>query len=72
MIALQYATLFQQNLHAVMLRDAAASNDFEHLARDNALSSPYVTDHEGLERMFAGETHSDDDFRELIRQIMPP
>jgi len=71
MIALQYATRFQHNLHAVVLRDTAASNDFEHLARDNALNSPYVTDHEGLERMFAGETHSDDDFRELIRQIMP-
>jgi len=40
-------------------------------ARDEVLAGPYVTDHEGLERMFAGETHSDDDFRELIRQIMP-
>ena len=71
MIALQYATRFQHNLHAVVLRDTAASNDFEHLARDNAFNSPYVSDQEGVERMFRGETFSDDDFREQIRQIMP-
>jgi proline-specific peptidase len=71
MIALEYALRYQKNLHAVVLRDTAGSNRFKEVALEKAMASPYPMDRENLERLFRGNTHSDDDFRELIKMIMP-
>lgn len=71
MIALEYALRYPDNLHALVLRDTAASNRFKRGALQKALASPYPMDQEKLERLFAGRTSSNDDFRELIKMIMP-
>lgn len=71
MIALEYTLKHQENLHALVLRDTTPSNRFRDSSLDRALASGFPMDREGLERLFAGMTTSDDDFRELIRMIMP-
>ena len=54
-----------------MLRDTVANNRFHDVAKQRALASAFPMDEEGLDRLFAGETTSDDDFRALLRMIMP-
>jgi proline-specific peptidase len=71
MIALEYALRHPDNLHALILRDTAASNRFKRVALEKALASPYPMDREKLERLFTGRTYNNDDFRELIKMIMP-
>lgn len=71
MIALEYALRHQENLHALVLRDTTPSNRFRDSSLDRAMASGFPMDEAGLERLFAGRTTSDDDFRELIRMIMP-
>lgn len=71
MIALEYTLRHQENLHALVLRDTSASNRFRNSSLDRALASKFPMDRVGLERLFSGRTISDDDFRELIRMIMP-
>lgn len=71
MIALEYALRYQENLHALVLRDTTASNRFKTVALEKALASPYPMNQADLERLFRGYTHSDEDFRDLIRMIMP-
>lgn len=71
MIALEYTLRHQENLHALVLRDTSASNRFRGNSLERALASDFPMDRAGLERLFSGQTESDDDFRELIRMIMP-
>ncbi len=71
MLALEYALRHQEHLHALVLRDTVANHRFHDVAKERALASRFPMDEAGLDRLFAGRTTSDDDFRELIRMIMP-
>lgn len=70
-LAQEYALRYPQHVSAVVLRDTAAHAGFKDEAMRRALASPYPMDVPGLERLFAGRTTSDDDFRALITMIMP-
>lgn len=71
MLAQEYVLRHQENVLALVLRDTAASNNFKGDAAAVALASGHPMDEVGLRRLFSGQTTSDDDFRELIRMIMP-
>ncbi len=71
MIAQEYVLRYQENVHALVLRDTSASNRFKGGSKERALASGFPMDEAGLDRLFSGHTTSDDDFRELIRMIMP-
>ncbi len=71
MLALEYALRHQENLHALVLRDTVANNRFHDVAKQRAMASDFPMDEVALDRLFAGRTTSDDDFRALIRMIMP-
>lgn len=71
MIAQEYVLRHQEHVHALVLRDTSASNRFRGDSLGRAMASGYPMDEEGLKRLFEGRTESDDDFRELIRMIMP-
>ncbi len=70
-LAQEYALRYPQHVTAVVLRDTAAHSGHKGEAMRMALESPYPMDVPGLERLFAGHTTSDDDFRALITMIMP-
>lgn len=70
-IALEYALTHQENLHALILRDTAASNRYKDTSMERALTSGLPMDRERLERLFAGRVESDEDFRESFRMIQP-
>lgn len=71
MIALEYVLRHQENVHALVLRDTTPSNNFRGDALGTAMRSGFPMDEAALERLFSGHTTSNDDFRELIRMIMP-
>lgn len=71
MIAQEYVLRHQEHVHALVLRDTSASNSFRGDSLGRALASGFPMDEEGLKRLFEGRTESNDDFRELIRMIMP-
>ena len=68
-IALEYALRYQENLHALVLRDTAANNRYRDTSMDRALASGFPMDEGRLERLFAGQVRSDDDFRESFKMI---
>ncbi len=70
-IALEYALRHQENLHALVLRDTAANNRYRDTSMDRALASGFPMDEGRLERLFAGQVRSDDDFRESFKMIQP-
>lgn len=70
-LAQEYALRYPRHVKAVVLRDTAAHSGHKGTAMRAALESPYPMDVAGLERLFAGHTTSDDDFRALITMIMP-
>ena len=70
-IALEYALRYQENLHALVLRDTAANNRYRDTSMDRALASGFPMDEGRLERLFAGQVRSDDDFRESFKMIQP-
>lgn len=70
-IALEYALAHPGNLHAVILRDTAASNRFQGTSKERALGSGFRVDEETLDRLFSGRVRSDDDFRESFAMIQP-
>lgn len=70
-IALEYALRHQENLHALILRDTAASNKYQYTSKQRALASGFPMDMERLERLFAGQMTSDEDFRESFAMIQP-
>lgn len=71
-LALEYALKYQENLAGIILRDTAASNAYHNTSKERALKSglPGI-DMEGLDRIFNGQTRSDEDFRELYKAILP-
>nr|WP_281377018.1 alpha/beta fold hydrolase [Deinobacterium chartae] len=70
-IALEYALAHPENLHAVILRDTAASNRFEGTSKQRALASGLPMDEETLDRLFAGRLRDDEDFRQSYAMIQP-
>lgn len=71
MLALEYALRHQDQLHALVLRDTAANGRYHDAAMRRALASNFPMDETALKRLFAGETTSNEDFRNLVRMIMP-
>lgn len=70
-IALEYALAHPESVHAVVLRDTAASNRFQHTSKERALASGFPMDEERLDRLFDGRMRDDDDFRESFAMIQP-
>ena len=70
-IALEYALTYPQHLHAVILRDTAASNRFQGTSKDKAMQSGFPMDEETLDRLFSGQVHDDQDFRDSYAMIQP-
>lgn len=70
-IALEYALRHPENLHALILRDTAASNKYQYTAKQRALASGFPMDAKRLDRLFAGRLTSDEDFRESFAMIQP-
>lgn len=71
-LTLEYALRYPQNLTHIVLRDTAPSNKYNHLSTERALNSnlPGINE-EMLVRLFEGQVHSDEDFKELFRAIQP-
>lgn len=70
-LALEYALAYPQNLHAVILRDTAASNRFQDTSKRRALESEFPMDEETLDRLFSGQIRDNDDFRASFAMIQP-
>lgn len=70
-LAQEYALRYPQHVWAVVLRDTTSHNGFKHVARQKAVATLPDVDPADLDRLFEGRTTSDDDFRDLIRKIMP-
>ena len=70
-LALEYALAHPENLHALILRDTAASNRFQDTSKEQALASEFPMDEATLDRLFSGQMQSDDDFRESYAMIQP-
>lgn len=70
-LALEYALAHPEHLHAVILRDTAASNRFQGTSKDKALASGFPMDEEVLDRLFSGQIRSDEDFRQSFAMIQP-
>lgn len=71
-LTLEYALKYPQFLQSITLRDTAANDKFNYISIDRALSSnlPGINK-EMLTRLFAGEVQSNDEFKEMIRAILP-
>ena len=73
-IALEYVLAHPDRVSHLILRDTAASNDHQEVAKRNALArahefagiTPVL-----LDRMFAGEAYDDEDFRRTFGAIAP-
>lgn len=70
-IALEYALTYPQNLHALILRDTAASNRFQGTSKEKAMASGFPMNEVTLDRLFSGEVRDDQDFRDSYAMIQP-
>jgi len=70
-IALEYALRYPQNLYAVILRDTAANNRYHHTSKQKALQSGLPMDIDRLDRLFAGQMESNQDFYDSFAMIQP-
>jgi proline iminopeptidase len=70
-IALEYALRYQQNLQAVILRDTAANNRYHDTSKKKALQSGLPMDMDCLDRLFAGQMTSNQDFHDSFAMILP-
>lgn len=70
-IALEYALRHQQHLRGIILRDTAASNAFQGIAKQRALESGLPIDRDALDRLFDGRVQDDQEFRESFGMIQP-
>lgn len=68
-LALEYALAHPENLHAVILRDTAASNRFQDTSKRRALESEFPMDEDTLDRLFSGQVRDNDDFRASFAMI---
>ncbi|WP_019588618.1 alpha/beta fold hydrolase [Deinococcus apachensis] len=70
-LALEYALAHPENLHALILRDTAASNRFQGTSKERAMSSGFPMDEATLDRLFSGQVRDNDDFRASFAMIQP-
>jgi proline iminopeptidase len=70
-IALEYALRHQENLHALILRDTAGSNKYKDTSKQKAMSSGFPMDQDRLDRLFAGQMRSNEEFRQSYAMIQP-
>ena len=70
-IALEYALTYPQNLHALILRDTAASNRFHGTSKEKAMASEFPMNEGTLDRLFSGQMRDDADFRDSYAMIQP-
>lgn len=72
-IAQEYALAYPENVLAMILRDTACHSGHRREARENALRSARAAeiDFAALDRMFAGQMASDEEMKEVWRQIQP-
>lgn len=70
-IALEYALRHQQHLQGIILRDTAASNAFQGIAKQRAHESGLPMDRDALDRLFDGKVQDDQEFRESFGMIQP-
>ncbi len=70
-IALEYALTYPQNLHALILRDTAASNRFQDTSKEKALASEFPMNEVTLDRLFSGQVRDDADFQSSYAMIQP-
>ena len=70
-VALEYALTYPQHLHALILRDTAASNRFQGTSKEKAMASGFPMDEVTLDRLFSGEVRDDQDFRDSYAMIQP-
>src|SRR5699024_11944678 len=69
---LEYTLQYPERGKAVILRDTAANNEHHHLSVEKALDSQLPgIDESMLKRLFEGEVRSNDEFREMIKAILP-
>ncbi|RWZ54609.1 alpha/beta hydrolase [Halobacillus fulvus] len=71
-LTLEYAIRYPDSVTHVLLRDTAASSEFDQLSIDRALESgiPGITE-ENMTRLFEGKVYSDEDLKELFTLIQP-
>ncbi len=70
-LALEYALAHPEQLHAVILRDTAASNRFQDTSKQRAMASGFPMDEAALDRLFSGQMRDNEDFRASFAQIQP-
>ncbi len=71
-LTLEYVLKYQENVTHVLLRDTAASNDYNDLSMKKALNSQLPGINEDmLDRLFHGRVKSNEEFREMFAAIQP-
>lgn len=70
-IALEYALKYQQHLHGVILRDTKAASKYEDGAKTRAINSGLPMDEALLDKLFAGQLESDEEFSRAFGMIQP-
>lgn len=71
-LTLEYVLRYPERIKSIILRDTAPHSKKNHLSVDNALKSnlPGI-DEEMLNRLFGGEVRSNEEFKEMIKAILP-
>ncbi|WP_061809001.1 alpha/beta fold hydrolase [Rossellomorea vietnamensis] len=71
-LSLEYVLRYSERVNKVILRDTAANDRYTDLSMQKALDSklPGINE-EMLERLFTGKVRSNEEFREMIKAILP-
>lgn len=71
-LTLEYTLHYPERVKAVILRDTASNNKHHHLSVEKALNSKLPgIDESMLKRLFDGEVESNEEFKKMIRAILP-
>ena len=70
-LALEYTLAYPEHVRALILRDTAASGRFHDVAKANALRRMPDIPRDALDRIFAGEMTSNEDFKASYAEIQP-
>jgi len=71
-LTLEYVLRYPENVTHVLLRDTGSNNNFDHNSVNRALQSnlPGIEE-DGIRRLFAGETKSNEELKEMFAAIQP-
>ncbi|MBB6453741.1 proline iminopeptidase [Salirhabdus euzebyi] len=71
-LTLEYVLRFPERVKSIMLRDTAPNNKNSDLSKQKALDSklPGINE-EMLDRLFGGKVRSNEEFRDMIKAILP-